>query len=189
MTNARIGVSALAVLLLCGIPCAWSSQEPNANPYEAQSQYLRSFAEFVDWPSSANQVEHPTINFCVLGHDPYGELLDKSILGRRVMDRPAIIIRGQHLEDLGRCDVIFISSSEAKHEDKILKSLRNEGVLTIGDTEDFAARGGVIQFVWERDHVGFLINVDAARRAGLKIHASLLALARIVHDGPPKRGG
>ena len=189
MKNARIRVGALVTLLFFGVRCVWSSQEPNANTYEAQSEYLRNFAEFIDWPSLTNQGAHQTINFCVLGHDPYGELLDKSILGHRIGNRPTVIVRGRHLEDMGVCDVLFISRSETKSEDRILQRLRNEEVLTIGDTEDFAARGGVIQFVWEQDHVGFLINVDAARRAGLKIHASLLALARIVHDEPVKGRG
>lgn len=172
--------------------CAWcaeSVQLSGADNYKSQSQYLLTFAEFIDWPASTgNQTTRPTINFCVLGRDPYGDSLDKAVLGRLVGERRTEITRGRRLVDLGVCDVLFVSSSEEKHEVEILKRVQRQDVLTVGDTSNFAAHGGIIQFFWGRnqDHLGFLINVDAAERARLKIDASLLALAQIVHDEPAK---
>jgi hypothetical protein len=46
----------------------------------------------------------------------------------------------------------------------------------------FAARGGIIQFSMEDQHVRFDINLEAASRAGLKISSKLLALAQIVNN-------
>lgn len=167
-----------------------AAQGASAQDYQAQSEYIRSFADFVDWSSSVpSRASSETIFFCVLGRDPYGDLLDKSVLGHPVGGRRTIITRARSLEDLGTCDILFISPSETKHETKIFKRLRNKDVLTVGDTDNFAIHGGIIQFVTNQGHVRFLINVDAAQRAGLKIRASLLALATIVHDGPGKRGG
>lgn len=187
----RIGQVCIGVLLALALvnrPRTARQQEKEANrEYQAQSQYLRSFVEFVDWPAKATQEGvHPTINFCILGSDPYGKLLDGAILGQSFGGRQGVVVRGQHLADLGVCDVLFVGKSEEKKEDKILDKLHNKNVLTIADMEGFAARGGVIQFVWQNDHLGFLINVDAASRAGLKINASLLALAQIVHDQPAR---
>ena len=130
-----------------------------------------------------------TINFCVLGRDPFGTSLDESILGHPVGDRKPTLVRGKRVEDLGECDVLFVSSSETKLQSKILNRLNGSAVLTVGDTKDFAASGGIIQFVPEGDRVNFLINVDAAGRAGIKIRAALLALARVIHDGAGKSGG
>lgn len=166
-------------------PAQKSDADPGA--YEAQSQYLRSFVEFVNWPvSPQSQGARPTMNFCVLGSDPYGKLLDDAILGHSFWNRRGVVVRGRSLDDLGVCDVMFIGKSEEKHEIKILKKLRDQNVLTISDTSGFAERGGIIQLVWQKDRFGFVINVDAAKRAGLKINASLLALAQIVHDRAEK---
>jgi hypothetical protein len=188
MRNAVFALGAIVGVCLAGA-LASAAQEPSAAVYAAQSEYLRSFADFIDWPApTANNATDGTINFCVLGRDPYGELLDKSVLFHPVGERRTIITRGRHLGDLGVCDVLFISSSEAKHEAKILKSVRHKDILTVGDADDFSARGGIIQFVTTQGHVSFLINVDAAQRAGLRINASLLALAKIVHDSPAKGG-
>jgi hypothetical protein len=44
--------------------------------------------------------------------------------------------------------------------------------------------GGVAQLVLENGRMRFVVNVDAARRANLKISSKLLNLARIVKDPP-----
>ena len=160
--------------------------------YRTEAEDLRHFADFVEWPSSANVgkgTANTSINFCVLGQDPFGNSLDASILSHPIGDRPTTVVRGKRLEDLGACDVLFVSPSEAKRQSKILTRLNRSAVLTVGETADFAAGGGIIQFVSEGDRVSFLINVDAAGRAGLKIRAALLALAKVIHDGDRKRGG
>jgi hypothetical protein len=51
-------------------------------------------------------------------------------------------------------------------------------VLTVSDAPRFAARGGMIEFVREGEHVRFTVNVDAAKRAGLSISSRLLRVAR-----------
>lgn len=160
--------------------------------YRTEAEDLHRFAEFVEWPQSANGENKglgTTINFCVLGQDPFGASLDDAILGHLIGDRQPTVVRGKRLEDFGECDVLFVSSSETKRQSRILEQLGSSGVLTVGETTDFAASGGIIQFVQEGGRVSFLINVDAAGRAGLKIRAELLALARVVHDGPRKRNG
>jgi len=183
-------------LLLGAITCGLaggSLPEPaqsRAN-YRTEAEDLHHFAEFVEWPQSANdgnKVPTTTINFCILGQDPFGTSLDNSVLGHPVGDREPTLVRGKRFEDLGVCDVLFVSSSETKLQSKILGRLNRSAVLTVGETSDFAASGGIIQFVPEGNRVNFLINVDAAGRAGLKIRAALLALARVIHDSDGKRG-
>ena len=189
-SSVRVVRSIVALVSLLAIGTAWAEPVQLSAPagYESQARYLLTFAEFIDWPASRqNQTLHPTINFCILGRDPYGISLDKAVLGHMVGERRTVITRARRLVDLGGgCDVLFVSSSEEKHEVEILRKLEKQDVLTVGDTGNFAAHGGIIQFVWEQNHLGFLINVDAAARAGLKINASLLALAQIVHDEPAR---
>lgn len=186
MKTAVIAMAAIAGVFLSASSQSAAGQDIGGGVYQAQSEYIRSFADFIAWPAPPKRGANEAINFCILGRDPYGELLDKSVLFHPVGERRTIITRAQHLDDLGGCDVLFVSSSEARHETKILKSLRNKNVLTVGDANDFAARGGIIQFVINQGRVSFLINVDAAQQAGLKIDASLLAIAKIVHDDPAK---
>src|SRR5579864_5579165 len=190
------GVQTICRFLLLGaITCGLAGGSlPAQGPanYRTEAEDLHHFAEFVEWPRSLNGEKKgasTTINFCVLGQDPFGTSLDDSILGHPVGDREPTLMRGKRFDDLGACDVLFVSSSETKLQSKILNRLNRSAVLTVGETKDFAASGGIIQFVSEGNRVNFLINVDAAGRAGLKIRAALLALARVIHDGAGKRGG
>jgi len=78
--------------------------------------------------------------------------------------------------------MVFVSSSESRSYAGILEKVRGTSVLVVGETDGFAAAGGMIEFLLEDNHVRFAINPDATRRAGLKCSSSLLALAKIVHD-------
>jgi hypothetical protein len=53
-------------------------------------------------------------------------------------------------------------------------------VLTVGDFEGFAGRGGTIGFIRQENRVGFEINEESARKAGLKVNAKLLYLGKSV---------
>jgi len=50
-------------------------------------------------------------------------------------------------------------------------------VLTVGETDKFTAKGGMINFVMVGNSVRFQINDAAARHAGLKIRSNLEQLA------------
>jgi hypothetical protein len=54
-------------------------------------------------------------------------------------------------------------------------------VLTVADFEGFAGRGGTIGFIRQDDRVGFEINEESAKKAGVKINAKLLYLGKSVH--------
>ncbi|HPG59043.1 MAG TPA: YfiR family protein [Candidatus Wallbacteria bacterium] len=45
---------------------------------------------------------------------------------------------------------------------------------------DFARKGGIAGFVIENDRVKIEINVNESKRAGLKIGAKLLEVARLI---------
>lgn len=64
----------------------------------------------------------------------------------------------------------------------MLNSVSGRKVLTVGEFEGFAKRGGMINFIIVDNRIAFEINIDAARRAGLSISSQLLKLAEIVRE-------
>jgi hypothetical protein len=61
-----------------------------------------------------------------------------------------------------------------------LEAVRGLGVLTVGETPDFIAAGGIVGFATEQGKLYFDVNLDAAKEARLKISSILLSLARHV---------
>jgi uncharacterized protein DUF4154 len=174
--------------LLCAAVCLPVSQlvfaqDPPAQVPDgrAEAEALYHLAEFVEWPAERNVKGGATFNFCILGRDPFGGLLDDAVLGHPIGEKPTMIVRGSEFGDLGRCDVLFISSSEVKRLPKILRQVGDKNILTVSEAAGFVGDGGIIQFLKADNRISFAINVDAAQRAGLRIRAQLLSLAKLVH--------
>jgi hypothetical protein len=85
-------------------------------------------------------------------------------------------------QDLVGCHVVFVGPSAHESAADLANRLKGRAVLLVGESDGFAASGGTIQFTIEDNRVHFVINPDAADRAGLKISSKLLALAKIVRD-------
>jgi hypothetical protein len=169
-------------------PLAWA-QSSETTGYEVKTAFLFNFAKFIDWPSSSFVSPKSPFTICVLGHDPFGNILDDTLQGKMIGDRPLAVRRLKDEAEARSCQMVFVSSLESAHLAEILESLRGANILLVGETNGFAASGGTIEFTLEDNHVRFTINPDAADRAGLKFSAKLLALAKIVHDEGHSKGG
>jgi len=90
--------------------------------------------------------------------------MDDALQGKTIGDRAVAIERSKDLVDARHCQMVFVSSSEKRRVPEILNGLRGTNVLVVGESDGFAAAGGVIQFALEDNHVRFLINTDAADR-------------------------
>jgi hypothetical protein len=80
------------------------------------------------------------------------------------------------------CHIVFIPVTEKDQAARIVRSLKGSVALTVGESEGFAVRGGMVNFTVEGGKVRFEINRHAADRAGLKISSKLLSLANVVTE-------
>jgi hypothetical protein len=80
--------------------------------------------------------------------------------------------------------VLFVGAEERKDISEALATVRGAPTLTVGETEHFAADGGMIGFCLDENKIRFEINLEAAERANLKISARLLVLAKTVIGRP-----
>ena len=166
----------------CLIVCSaanLAAQEQKAGEYQVKALFLYNFINFVDWPAESSINASATINVCVIGEDPFGSALDE-IENKTVKGKKLAIRFYQANDEPKGCHLLFIPASEKRHTAHILKSVREANVLTVGDTEESARQGSVIGFYIEQRKVRFAINIEAAKRAGLKISAKLLKLAKII---------
>ena len=182
----------LFVVLICAFAfpasLAWS-QTSATSGYEVKTAFLFNFAKFIDWPASSFPSPQAAFTICVLGQDPFGNVLDDTLLGKIIGVRPLVLHRLKDKNEARHCQMVFISSSESARLPEIFASLQGTDVLLVGETPGFAASGGTIEFTLEDNHVRFTINLDAADRSGLKFSSKLLALAKIVHEERHSKGG
>jgi YfiR/HmsC-like len=191
--NSRARRSLVALLLaalfsLVCIPGACGQTEV-LGEYQLKAAFLFNFAKFIEWPAASFAAPQSPFVICIMGTDPFGRTMDDALQGKTVGDRPVTVERSKDLAEARHCQMIFVSSSEKHRVADILEGLRGAKVLVVGETDGFAAAGGTIQFTLEENRVRFLINTDAASRAGLNVSSKLLSLARVVHDSAKGSGG
>jgi len=174
------------ILLLAAMHWAFAvdAHAAVATEYEIKAAFIYNFSLYVQWPAA--DAEKP-FTVCVIGKDPFGDVLDEAMSGKRVTGRPVTVRRFSRLDEVLGCDMLFVASSEAGNLERIFKALHNVPVLTIGETKQFAERGGMIELTTEGNRVRFEINVNAIDRARLKASSQLLRLAKIVSDSQPTR--
>jgi len=158
------------------------AQAPGATEYQVKAAYLYNFGRFVEWPSGLQT--DGTFAICVVGQDPFGQILDSTVAGLSIDGRAVVARRFAKAQDATSCRIVFISASEDLQLDAALAAFERRNVLTVSDIPQFAKRGGVIQFVQVGRRVRFEINLATAHDAGLVLSADLLKVAVVVHkDG------
>lgn len=180
----------LILLMMALLPTPLPAQTaPAPTEYHVKAAFLYNFAKYIEWPATAFAGNPDRLLICVLGEDPFGNVLDELVGGRTVLGRRTVVRRFTHAEDAQGCHILFVSSSEENRIDPILRIVGKWHILTVGETDQFALRGGVIRFVTESNRARLEINMKAAEQAQLTVSAQLLKLAQIVVGGSGKRGG
>lgn len=140
--------------------------------YTVKSVYMYNFTKFTKFPPSAGN----NITICTIGADPFGTTLDK--VAGSIKEKQVFIKRGIALPDAKLCNVLFISYSEKRKLNQILKKLENEPIITVSDIEGFSELGGIVEFVGnDEEKIKFIINNKAARKAKLFLETLLLETA------------
>jgi hypothetical protein len=171
-------VLALGLVGASFAPPAAQAQSAQQREYEIKAAYLYNFINYIEWPAETLGSGN-TITIGILGENPFGAALNP-LNGKTVKGRTLVVRQVSTLQDLQSCQIAFVCNSEKARVPEILNHLKDSRILTVGDLEGFAAQGGIINFISERNKVRFEINLEAARRLGLTISSELLKLAKLV---------
>jgi hypothetical protein len=180
-------ILAAFVLLLFRCQRIEAAQSDAPTESEVKAAMIYNFAQFIEWPENEPKAPSSFV-ICVFGEDPIEPVLESTLKGELFQNRAVQVRRAAMPIDARACDIAFVTHSEKKRIPEFLEAVRGGRALTVGDTEDFVALGGMIAFKKEGNRVRFQINPDAATRAGLKISSKLLRLAIVKSDDVTKGG-
>lgn len=156
------------------------AQSPTAGEYQIKAAFLYNFAKFVEWPANSFRDEGSPFQICVMGRDPFGEVLLNITREKTVNGRKFEVDTVADLEHARTCHILFVAASVRMPVQQIIDGLHGASVLTVGDTKGFAEQGGMINFVLQDDRVQFDVSRTAVEQAGLKISSKLLSVAKVV---------
>jgi hypothetical protein len=171
----------ILVLILVASPAAWyarAGDAPGPTEYQLKAAYIYHFAQFVDWPSTAFAKPDSPLVIGILGDNPFGGDLTRTVAGKVLNKHPLVVQEYHAVGDLtNACQVLFISSSEKRNLPEIFASLKDASTLTVGDVPHFTENGGMINFILEGDKIRFQINETNVKKARLNMSFKLLSLA------------
>ncbi len=156
------------------------AEESEFSEYEVKAGFMYNFPKFIEWPDETFADASKAITLCVVGTDSFGHAFG-TIDNKTVQNRRLEIRYMGRSKDLKTCNILFIGNSEKENLPQILETLKGTATLTIGDTKGYAQQGVMINFIVERNKVGFEINTESSRRAKIIISSKLLKLAKMIH--------
>jgi len=180
--SARIAVFLCLLVLVVGAPRVAHAQSA-ADEYRIKSAFLFHFAQLVDWPPGALNGGDASLNLCIFDDEPRLADLRSTIDGKPIGGRVFHVVPLNATQELRGCNILFFSRDEARRQGAILKRLRGQPVLTVGESADFLPNGGMIRFHIEENKIRFDINLGASDASRLKISSQLLLLATVVIRG------
>jgi hypothetical protein len=178
--------AALLVALLCGgLPAPGRAQTSAIEAeYQVKAAFLYKFLTFVEWPAGAFAGADDPIVIGVLGAEPMAEELSRVVASRTVGSRAVSVRRFGVGDPVSSLHVLFVGHAQGPRLPSIVAAAGGQALLTVSETEDGRAAAGMINFVVVDDKVRFDVVLHRAERAGLRISARLLSVARKVWATP-----
>ena len=175
-----------SLILLVGAALELHAQAAVAgfDEYQVKAAFLYNFAKFVEWPPGTFASATDPIGICIAGVNPFGSTLETMVQGKKIGDRVFAVRRIADTQQTKGCQILFIGSAEWKRVRPLLEALKGAAILTVGETDDFTAAGGMIAFQIEGPRVRLQIDLEAAEHSRLKMSSKLLSLAQIVKRQP-----
>ncbi len=153
------------------------------NPNKIKAAFLRNFAHYVGWPSTAFADGNEPWHVGILGPDPFGEILETTFKGRTEQGRAFKVFRAELPDELPLCQIVFLAYKDEAKRRAALAELKGKPVLTVGDAAGFLQEGGIILFQVD-DRVTISVNLDQARSSSLAIPSKILEVSsKIVENG------
>ena len=156
-------LSAVWLFLAANLPSNAQSAAPTES--EVKAAFLYNFAKFVEWPADSPVHNRDTITIAVLGDGSFEDVLERTVADKVVHGRRVSVRRISNIKEALDCQIVFVSASEERKLREDVKMLQGKSILTVGETEQFARRGGIISFRLEANQRRLDINPHAAEAA------------------------
>ncbi len=176
LLNLRKFIAPIVALTLVAL-ATQAAVPSQSSEYALKSVFLYNFCRFIEWPNSAFSSSSDPLVIGVFGQDPFGPLLDEAVEGETYHGRPIRIEHYRSPREIKRCQILFVSNSEINRMGEILSVVADKSIVTVGETDTFLDKGGMIALTSERNRVHLRINPGMLRGANITVSSKLLRIA------------
>lgn len=152
---------------------AYTMPQSGVEEYSVKAAFLYNFTKYIEWEDNSGKD-----NFIIgiVGDSPLIKYLNQFAEKKTVNGRK-IIIEHYGPENIGSCNILFISNEmQGKIRDILLK-IPNNNTLVVSETENPLWEGTCINFVTVNSKIKFEIDAENLQKRNLKISSELLKLS------------
>ncbi len=132
-----------------------------------KAAFVYNFAKLTTWPSDGDIV------LGIVGSSEAGDTIKRIVDGKPAGGH-TISVKEIGAGEAKSCQMVFVCGGGG------VPSVGSAHVLTVGEADGFADKGGAIGFETADGKVHFAINMGAVKKAGLKIGDKLKAIGRVI---------
>ncbi len=164
----RACVGLLVVAMLMG----FAQAQDDGGEYQKKAIHICKLARYVEWPREKT-VNGTPIVIGVYGADFVSDQIRDVVGGRKINGRDVIVKSCATIQEISGCHILFVSRSEDGRLSSILSKVRGDPVLTVGESDSFIAKGGIVNLRVVGTEVVVELHEKNARRSSLKIDPKL----------------
>lgn len=145
--------------------------------YELKAAFIYRFIDYVEWNKTNNL---KMFEIAVLSESPITEMLIEIGRDKKAKNKNMDVREYYDLNDIDFCDILFVSKNYNSPIETVISKFGNKNILIITEQSGYCAKGAQINFLVLENKLKFEVNLNAAKRAGLKISSQLLEHAIII---------
>jgi hypothetical protein len=169
------------VFLLAGV-IGKAKEVTAGSEYRVKGEFLLKLAKFIEWPGTPLPKSESPFVIAVMDRGEATPLLTPYLAGREIEGRRVavrFVSTGTPPKD---AQILFVTRAAGVAPEEVRDALGSAATLLVGETEQFAERGGALAFVDEGRTVRLTLCREHAVENGLKVSASLAKVARVVRS-------
>jgi hypothetical protein len=166
----------LATAVASAAALSGQQQGSAAKELEVKGAFVLNFIRFVSWSQVPGENEGD-LPVCALANSEFAHAVRRAVTNREIQGR-VISFRFDSAPRPARCRVLIVDTSEYRIAGPALEAVAEAPVLTIGNGAGLLDLGGMFELVMEDHKIRFNTNLEAVRRAPLRVSANLLQLSR-----------
>lgn len=163
---------------------AWPSEEGTLTEDQVKAAFTFRFLGYVEWPAGRFAKPDSPVIVGIIGSDEIFDI-ESRIAASRLLGNHSIVVRKLTPDDpLTDVHAIFLASADAQKLPSIVARAQKGSVLLVSDAEGALGSGAEIVLTKIEGKVRFMVDLEAATRANLKVGSGMLSVAVKVLGSP-----
>lgn len=143
--------------------------------HKMKAAFLYHFVKYIEWP-----VAKRTGNFtiCIYGDKLTYKNLSERIKGKKVGNYDNIrVVFVDEFYEIPNCHIIFVGEDFKNDLEAISQKARRQNILVVTDSKYGCKYGAAIEFIFNKDRLGFKVSTTHIEMSKLSISNQLIQMA------------